>query len=515
MLFFTALLSYPAKFSEIENELEKNVAKLFYDMKFDFVGSNFILNSGKEVLGEIDLIFTYDRFLFLIEVTNDNYHRSEKKITYFTKCSQNDFIQQVRDRYDFPNKEIVKLYFDFSKKTFKDESESVQTFLINRDSDIIAYEEDFDYFLNSSKKIGEWVRNDFFDWAKLEDSKKTIEVQAIQYYIQDLPVYCFVESVDILLHSCYISRRRRTSPDLGYQRTLDKKRVSGIQKNIEKAQGLAFPNSILLHTPKLSQTIYNKSECPRIVTIQFPTSFCSCKVIDGQHRLLGFSKISSERLEQYFLTVVALPEVTHDKEFTTFIEINSQHKKMDNNLILHLKSDFTWDDNSKEKIEQIGVKVAELLNDGTLENRIFFGTAGESRGDKITLVTLVNALKHNKQILSDVDSTFNKIRQIFTLIGEFMPQQIAKNGFFNQNIGIRILFRLIYLYERNQKVGKTTVSLRDFISDVGEILDNITIQELSESYGEGGTTTAVKQIIALLTASNPRYERMHNVLTGI
>ena len=509
------MLSYPAEFSNIENELEQNVAKLFHDMKFNFVDSNFILNSGNEVLGEIDLIFTYDKFLFLIEVTNDKYHRTEKKITYFTKCSQNEFIQQVRDRYDHPNKKIVKLYFDFSKKTFKDESESVNTFLIDRNSEMIAYKDDFDYFLNSSKKIGQWARNDFFDWAELEDSKKTIDVQAIQYYIQDLPVYCFVESVDVLLHSCYISRRRRTSPDLGYQRALDKKRVSDIQKNIEKAQGLSFPNSILLHTSKLSQTIYDKSECPHVVTIQFPTSFCSCKVIDGQHRLLGFSKIAPEKLEQYFLTVVALPEVTYDKEFTTFIEINSQHKKMDNNLILHLKSDFVWDDNSKERIEQIGVKVAELLNDGTLENRIFFGTAGESKGDKITLVTLVNALKQNKQILSDVDSTFNKICQIFTLIGEFMPQQIARNGFFNQNIGIRVLFRLFYLYERNQKAGKTSVSLRDFISDVGENLDNVTIQELSESYGEGGTTTAVKHIVALLKASNPRYEHMHDVLKGI
>ncbi|MDH3395142.1 MAG: hypothetical protein OEL52_03195 [Nitrosopumilus sp.] len=103
-----------------------------------------------------------------------------------------------------------------------------------------------------------------------------------------------MERVDTLLNSCYISRRRRNSYDPGYQRTLNEKRISNIQQNIENQNGLAFPNSILIYSPKLSDNIIPKEECPKSTTTRFPTSFCSCRVIDGQHRLLGFSKLDQE-----------------------------------------------------------------------------------------------------------------------------------------------------------------------------------------------------------------------------
>ena len=77
------MLPYSQKFENIKNKLEQNVAKLFHDLGFNFVGANYTLKSGKENIGEIDLLFTYDKFLFLIEVTSDNYGKSEKKITFF------------------------------------------------------------------------------------------------------------------------------------------------------------------------------------------------------------------------------------------------------------------------------------------------------------------------------------------------------------------------------------------------------------------------------------------------
>lgn len=430
---------YPSKIEAIDDALEKKVAQLFYDLGFNFIESNHDVILKSEKIGKVDLLFTFEQFLFLIEVTKEKDNRTKKKITFFSKWSEETFLEPIREHFDLHTKKIVSLYFDFSKNSHKDESVAVVSFLESQKLTPIAYRDDFEYFQSSVKKIGKWARNDFLDWVGISDKRKTEDVDAIQYYIQEVPVYSFVQRVDILLNSCYISRRRRNSPDPGYQRTLNEKRISKIQHSIENHSGLAFPNSILIYSPKLTDKLYRKHECPKHVTIRFPISFCSCRIIDGQHRLLGFSKLDPEKLESYFLTVIALPEIDSEKEFTTFIDINSKQQKMDNNLILHLKSDFVWPANSKERLEQIGVKVAEKLNEQVLKNRIYFGTADELKGNKITLVTFVPALRTNKQILANEDETYEKISKIFALIGEHMPHLLKPSEFFNQNQGIRIL----------------------------------------------------------------------------
>ena len=509
-------MSYPVQIEDITNPLERNVAKLFHNMGFQFIASDHDVVLNTEKIGEADLLFTYDKFLFLIEVTAEKNDRSKKKITFFSKWSKDEFIKPIRNDFELPNKKIVKLYFDFSKDSYKDESDTVDNFLKDQNLSVIAYNDDYEYFANSVKKIGKWARNDLLDWAGIVDKKKTEEIEAIQYYLQDFPFYCFVERVDTLLNSCYISRRRRSSPDPGYQRTLNEKRISSIQQNIEKQEGLTFPNSILIYSPKLADKVFKIDECPKNVTIRFPTSFCSCRIIDGQHRLLGFSKLEQERLESHYLTVIALPEINPEKEFKTFIDINSKQQKMDNNLILHLKSDFKWPENSRERLEQIGVRVAERLNKKILKNRIYFGTADEPRGNKITLVTLISALKNHNQILSSEDETFKKVSKIFSYIGEFIPDQIKPEGFFNQNRGIRVLFRLVQLFERNQQVGKIAIKQKDFFADLGSVLDKVTIEGLYDYYGEGGATAASKVIVDMLKELfSEKYERMQGDLKGI
>lgn len=514
-MFMEFILSYSTEIENIQNPLESKAAKLFSNMGFKFIAANYDVVLKSEKIGEIDLLFTYNNFLFLVEISSEK-RPSQKKITFFSKWSEEKFIEPVKKQFNLANKKIVKLYFDFSKNSLNEESDSVNSFLENKKLNLVGYNDDFEYFQSSVKKIGKWARNDFLDWIDVTDKKKYEEIEAIQYYIQDLPVYTFVVRVDILLNSCYISRRRRNSHDPGYQRTLNEKRISNIQHNIEHGNGLTFPNSILLYSPKLADKIIPKDESPKSVTIKFPTSFCSCRIIDGQHRLLGFSKLDQEKLESYFLTVIALPEIDSKTEFTTFIDINSKQQKMDNNLILHLKSGFNWPDYSKDRLDQIGVKVAEKLNEKILKNRIYFGTADESKGDKITLVTLIPALRNNKQILSDEDETYKKVSKIFALIGEHMPKLLQPTGFFNQNQGIRVLFRLVHLFERNQQSGKISVKQSDFFADLSYILDDKMIQELFDYYGGGGATNATNQIIDWIKEVYPqKYDKMQGTLVGI
>lgn len=496
---------------------EQKVAKFLHSIGFDFVKAGFELKNDKnKPIAEIDLVFKFDNYLLLVEVNGDKSAGRRKKFTFFTQWETSEYLEKIRATFNASHKKIVKIYFDLTLKTFKEESDSMFPFLSDNKLNRIAYDEDFDYFVNCVKKIGKWARNDFLDWLEIPDQKKTKDVEAIQYYIGDTPAFCFVERVDALLQSCYISRRRRSEPDLGYQRTLNEKRMLNIQDNIQKREGLTFPNSILIYAPKLTDNILPKHECPQRVTIHFPTSYCSCRIIDGQHRLMGFSNTSEDIIEQSYLPVIALPEIDKTKEFKTFIDINSKQQKMDNNLILHLKSDFEWPKESKEYQEKIGVKVAEKLNEKIFKNRIYFGTADEPKGNKITLVTLVSALKNSNQIKDSVEQTFESVSEVFSYIGEYMHNHLKPDGYFGQNRGIRVLFRLVHLFQRNHNASKISVDLRTFVKDLSTILDRKMIENLNEFYGEGGATAAAKALITSLRKKHSqRYGTMQSDLKGI
>ena len=97
---------------------------------------------------------------------------------------------------------------------------------------------------------------------------------------------------------------------------------------IVSGRALAFPN--LIPHKQSFWLLPNKPprhDCPCQVTINLPQDYSSCKVIDGQHRLLGFSKISDEIARSYNLPIVAFERLTEQEEIKTFITINTETEK--------------------------------------------------------------------------------------------------------------------------------------------------------------------------------------------
>lgn len=490
---------------EIPNEEEKNVALLLDKMGFTFIESRYELKkeTADKIIGEIDLIFLHDNYLFIIEVTKDAKNGSDKKIKFFSKWQDENNLNQIKERHDSPHRKIVRIFFDLSKKTKEDYSASADHVTENPMNKVVYYE-DFEYFLSDAQKIEVWAKNGFLDWLDLEEEKTTIEIDAIQYYIDQVPVFCFVERVDHLLKSCYVSRRRKNNSDEGYQRSLDGTRLNKIQQNIEGKKGLSFPNSILIKMPKGNNILLPRDQCPKHVRLLFPTNYRSCKIIDGQHRLLGFSSLSLEKQQMYHLTVIALPEYSTENEVRTFIDINSKQRKMDNNLILHLKSSFQWDSNSKEFYERIAVIVSEELNKTFFKNRIYFGTANESRGGKIHLLTLVSALISSSQIKDSIDESVTTIKNILKSVTTHMPQGLSPSGFFGSNTGVRVLFRLVRIYFQGYEKNNVSVTPDEFIQDIGKIIEESKDIRNEIYYGGGGAVIASSKIINALKNKHPQ-----------
>jgi len=504
------------KIKIIENDAERNVAELLLNMGFTFIDSNSIIeNSSNQRVGEIDLIFTFEDYLLIVEVSKDRRSGNAKKITFFTKWTERSNQTLLRNHYNLRPRKILRIYFDLATNIPENPSAESTRITQNGTGNKIAFLDDYGYFLNSLKKIGSWSKNDFLDWLDFEDEPTTKSVDAIQYYIGDTPAFCFVERVDNLLRSCYVSRRRTN--DMGYQRALKKTRVTGISQNIKKGEGLSFPNSILISAPDLINDIAEPENCPKVVKIHFPLSYNTCRIIDGQHRLLGFSAVSSETRQMYSLPVIALQNYERKKEIKTFVDINSKQQKIDVNLILLLKADLEWKEDTKEQKEKIAVGVAQELNNSFLRNRVYFGRADESKGSKITLSTLVSALVGNNQIQDTVSKTYKKIKEIFKLIQENIPKYaFQEGGYFGGNQGIRVLCRLLYLYQRNTDVGRISISKEDFIKNLGKIVDKDVIQELDEMYGEGGANVASTLLVEKLQSKFPdKYKDMVTNLNNL
>jgi len=499
--------------TNIQNESEKNVAELLLNLGFDFIASNSIVNITEgQRIGEIDLLFTFEDYLFIIEVSKDRHSGNSKKITFFTKWEDRGNLSVVHRQYQLRHRKAIRVYFDLSAASPENPSAELQRITQDGKNNKVAYKDDFEYFLNCYTKIGEWAKNDLLDWLDYEEGKKSQDIQAFQYYIGDVPVFCFISRVDDLLRTCYVSRRR--TKDLGYQRTLKEHRLNDISNSIKKGEGLLFPNSILINVPNMVQHMLPPEQCPALLTIHFPSSYNSCRIIDGQHRLLGFSNLPKETQQTYHLPVISLQEYDRDKEIKTFVDINSKQQRIDGNLILLLKADLDWPQEAKEFKQKIAVQVVQELNRSYFKDRIYFGMANELRGEKITLTTLVSAMVHNKLVKESVNDTLKKLKEVFFCLQQYLPDySFRARTYFGQNRGITVLFRLLYLIQRNAQSNRMNVSKEIFFSDLSTIFDTDFVVILDKYYGEGGANDAASHLINRLKESYPgKYARMETNL---
>lgn len=141
------------KFSEMTTGEERDVANLLLDLGLNFVDSNKkIGETQQEHLGEIDLLFTIDDYLFLIEVSTER-KSNEKKSTFFTKWSDKDILDMIVNEYKLQYKKVFRVFFDLSTETPLNKSPYLQILIKPDKMNKVAYRNDYESFLNLSKKL--------------------------------------------------------------------------------------------------------------------------------------------------------------------------------------------------------------------------------------------------------------------------------------------------------------------------------------------------------------------------
>ena len=123
---------------------------------------------------------------------------------------------------------------------------------------------------------------------------------------------------------------RRSSSPSGIQRDLSKERVKEIAEYC-KDPDATFPTSIIINI--LSEYVNIDFERKKIIIDNTQNSIVG-HIIDGQHRLFGISE--SDNLEDFYLPVVIMFDLTQEQQAYVFSIINSKQTKVTKSLIYDL-----------------------------------------------------------------------------------------------------------------------------------------------------------------------------------
>lgn len=162
----------------------------------------------------------------------------------------------------------------------------------------------------------------------MDDVATTVERYSVSYVSQGKHrFYTLTMPSNILASCCYITSRY-DDPKEGYQRLLDKGRGQEIADYIDNGLG-TIPNSIILSAqPGAELKIVGRGK-----TLQFKKSPKAFLVIDGQHRVYGYS-LAKTSLR---VPVVIYNGLSKRDESRLFIDINTKQRPVPNELLLDIK----------------------------------------------------------------------------------------------------------------------------------------------------------------------------------
>jgi DGQHR domain-containing protein len=257
-----------------------------------------------------------------------------------------------------------------------------------KEANVVLFDEqDLSYYETLVEHLGTAAKYQFF--ADMLPGKEVpgleICVPAIRFKMGDKHCYNFALTPDYLLKICYVSHRSKgkASDINAYQRMVSKSRLNKIKQHIS-AKGY-FPTSIVVNLEmKYLQfdQVHQEGETEesgRLGWLKIRPAYKSAWIIDGQHRLFGYS--GHERAKKAKLSVTAFAGLPPSQQARLFIEINSKQKKVPQILLQTLVAELNWDADSDEvRLEAIISKAIQQL-DEDLES-VFCGRIQTSEDSK-------------------------------------------------------------------------------------------------------------------------------------
>jgi DNA sulfur modification protein DndB len=176
-----------------------------------------------------------------------------------------------------------------------------------------------------------------------DGKEQSFEVPAFRIRKNNQTSYSFLMKARHLLDLAYVSRIEGGEKN-AFQRLLAKRKLESVASFIDG--GGVFKNNIVVNFDKIqfkSLQSFRGEGGNAILdrgTLKIPKRFCSVWLVDGQHRLFGYSKCKNQEHLDDWLPVIGLHDASGTEAAKTFVEINQNQKPVDPNIIWALSDEI-------------------------------------------------------------------------------------------------------------------------------------------------------------------------------
>ncbi len=247
------------------------------------------------------------------------------------------------------------------------------------------------------------------DVAQLEDSSR------LRYSVSSVRqgrhvFYTLTVPSDVLARTCVVSTRKENPSD-GFQRELDEKRAIEIAHYIDEDVG-TIPSSIVLSAqPEADLKIVGRGK-----TLEFNDTPRAFLILDGQHRVFGFSKART----MLRVPVVVYNGLSRTDETRLFIDINTKQRPVPPQLLLDIKKQADIEGTADSTLRDIFDSFDQSM-DSALAG---YMAPSDSARNKINRVTFNAAMKPLLELFSGRDGT--EIYQILNAYLQAITAELTK-----------------------------------------------------------------------------------------
>lgn len=361
------------------------------------------------------------------------------------------------------------------------------------------------------------------------------KIPAIRGTMGGLTYYTFLIEPENLLKIGYVLHRTNANNDYeellpSYQRLIKKERLKSVREFIN--MGGYFPNSLIISVDSKKPMQFdpapkgvNGDSTATAGTLHLPQTYQSAYIIDGQHRLYGYS--DSQYAATNTVPVVAFERLSKDKQLRLFMEINENQKAVSKSLRNILEIDIYNDSDDpimrkKALLGRIGKRLGEDPK-SPLHGRIIIGEDAQTEKCCVTLESLKIALdkthffnryKRNGTIIEaglfdkginndTIDIVYPLLLKLFTAIREYCSDEwnATTDAYLTKNNAIIALIRIFddminIVLEKDATLINDPEQLftacEDFILLLGETLNTLSAEKRRAVKEARGTAVSDK-----------------------
>lgn len=488
----------------LDKRFEDLVWRLFYRMGYEDLnkGHDFTIqyraSDGSLREKQVDL-FCKDNETVVVgecKCCDEYKSRSLSKDLAETIGLKKAFANAIRGHYGREFKPKI-LWFYFTDKVLWSKPDRAKA---DSENIHVMTERELDYFSQLAEHLGRATKYQFLaeylggqKIPEMRDSK----VPAIKGKLGGKVFYSFVSTAEQLLKICFVNHRTLADPLAlpTYQRMVKRARLRSIGEYIKS--GGFFPTNILINFDERRQ--FDRKGGDPNSDVQFgdlhlPERYKSAWIVDGQHRLYGYSVIDPKFSKQN-IAVIAFEGMKREDEANLFVTINHEQKTVPRTLLDELDADLKWGStNPTERLAAIAARIVQTLAEevgGAIFRRVI---AQGIQGDDVMCLTmpelkggiirshLIGSLAQRRKLLVDGpltgDSDLATVKRASAAISEFLQNVRAANparwdqgreGDLSTNVGLRALLMLFNALISHAESVKKNFDARN--AETKEIID--------------------------------------------